>query len=171
MTYPEYLSKVKVLTAESAPSLPDIEKRGLYTFHVDHIVPVSWGYKLGIPPEKISSIENLQVISREANSIKGNKITPEGEAVLKAWKYKMKDIYARMAHIKECEHEGMRAYGRFRGSRGGENKPDMVKCLYLLGFPYPVAHNMVYNRTDETTDVLLRLINDLKGRGISIFVP
>ena len=39
---------------------------------IDHIFPVSYGYRLNIPPELMADVKNLQIMSRKENSIKSN---------------------------------------------------------------------------------------------------
>lgn len=49
----------------------DIDKNA---FHIDHIIPIIYGYKHGIPPEIIGNINNLRFISALENHKKSKKI-------------------------------------------------------------------------------------------------
>jgi len=52
-------------------------------YELDHIYPVSEGYKSGIPVEIISDIRNLQFIPKEDNIKKSNKVTDESSIFLR----------------------------------------------------------------------------------------
>jgi hypothetical protein len=52
-------------------------------YDLDHIYPVSEGYKRGIPEEVISDIRNLQFIPRIDNIKKSNKVTDESSIFLR----------------------------------------------------------------------------------------
>lgn len=54
---------------------------------LDHIVPISYGYKNNIPADLISSIENLQILSRIDNMLKSNRLTTKAKILLKKWGY------------------------------------------------------------------------------------
>ena len=71
-----YWYDVYKLTEQNAPLLKDIEKRG-NLYHIDHIIPIAFGYKYGIPSDIIGDINNLQIISLKDNFSKGNLITKE----------------------------------------------------------------------------------------------
>lgn len=83
-----YYSKCWELTEYNAPMLEGIEKRGFKKYDIDHIVPISYGYKNRIPAELIGSIENLRIISNKENLIKNNKITEDAIKILDIWKKK-----------------------------------------------------------------------------------
>lgn len=55
--------------------LENFDKRGWKNYHLDHIYPISMGYKEKIPPEKIGDIKNLRFIHFEENLKKGSTIT------------------------------------------------------------------------------------------------
>lgn len=80
--YKTYRRKVRYWT-EKQPihTLLNYEKRGKTgldnSYHLDHIIPVSKGYKMGIDPMKIADISNLQFIPAIDNLKKGNKIIDE----------------------------------------------------------------------------------------------
>lgn len=71
-----YWYDVYKLTEQNAPLLKGIEKRG-NLYHVDHIIPIAFGYKYGIPSDVIGDVNNLQIISLKDNFNKGNLITKE----------------------------------------------------------------------------------------------
>lgn len=53
----------------------------------DHIVPKAFGFKHGIPAERIGSAENLQLMERNRNIEKGQSLTHEGRCLLRRWGY------------------------------------------------------------------------------------
>jgi len=76
----KYYADVRKITAQNAP-----RKRLGHT--VDHIVPVSWGFKHDLPPERIGSAANLNVVPWTENVAKAAQITPEMIDLLRAWEY------------------------------------------------------------------------------------
>lgn len=83
-----YYASVWRHTELNSINLEGIEKRGFLKYDIDHIVPISYGYKNNIPPELIGSISNLRVISSKENVKKGDRLTKESEELLKRWNYK-----------------------------------------------------------------------------------
>lgn len=73
------------LTELNAKSMPDIHKRDFKSFHIDHIVPISFGFKYNINPHLISSIENLRIINADSNLDKGIKLTKDSIFILLKW--------------------------------------------------------------------------------------
>jgi len=73
-----YYSEVKRLTAEKT-----VERR--YGHTLDHVVPVSFGFKNEIPPKLIASRENLQLIPFQQNLAKSSRMTAEAIALLETW--------------------------------------------------------------------------------------
>ena len=68
-----YYKEVWIITnSQPLETLNGIEKRGYY-WHIDHIYPISLGFKNKIPPEKIGDISNLQILSRRDNFLKSAK--------------------------------------------------------------------------------------------------
>ena len=70
-TLPEkksYYMKVRSLT-EKQPlhTLKNFQHRGKFTYHVDHIVPIIYGYINNIPAEEIAHISNLRIITATEN--------------------------------------------------------------------------------------------------------
>ena len=63
--------------------LENSDKRGWKNYHIDHIYPISMGYKDKIPPEKIGNIKNLRFIHYTENLDKGSKITNESRNALR----------------------------------------------------------------------------------------
>jgi predicted transcriptional regulator len=63
--------------------LENSDKRGWKNYHIDHIYPISMGYKEKIPPEKIGNIKNLRFIHYTENLDKGSKITNESKSALR----------------------------------------------------------------------------------------
>ncbi len=79
-----YYAKVWEVT-EQQPLyiLENSDKRGWKNHHLDHIYPISMGYKEKIPPEKIGNIKNLRFIHHTENMDKGSKITNESRNALR----------------------------------------------------------------------------------------
>jgi predicted transcriptional regulator len=63
--------------------LQNSDKRGWKNHHLDHIYPISMGFKEKIPPEKIGNIKNLRFIHYTENLDKGSKITNESKSALR----------------------------------------------------------------------------------------
>ena len=63
--------------------LENSDKRGWKNYHIDHIYPISMGFKEKIPPEKIGNIKNLRFIHYTENLDKGSKITNESRNALR----------------------------------------------------------------------------------------
>ena len=63
--------------------LENSDKRGWKNHHLDHIYPISLGFKEKIPPEKIGNIKNLRFIPYEENLSKGSKVTNESKNALR----------------------------------------------------------------------------------------
>jgi hypothetical protein len=70
-----YYAKVWYIT-ESQPIhiLENFELRSYRGHHLDHIIPISYGYKNKISPEKMGDIKNLQFIPWDENYKKGAKV-------------------------------------------------------------------------------------------------
>lgn len=97
--YPKIKQKIKNITnlekklyyalvwevTESQPLyiLENFDKRGWKNYHLDHIYPISMGFKEKIPPEKIGNIKNLRFIHFTENIDKGSKITKDSKRALK----------------------------------------------------------------------------------------
>lgn len=59
----EYYKKVwDISNSQDIHTLPNHDKRGFHDHHLDHIFPISKGFKQGIPPETIGHIDNLRFI-------------------------------------------------------------------------------------------------------------
>ena len=63
--------------------LENSDKRGWKNYHLDHIYPISMGYKDKIPSEKMGNIKNLRFIHYTENLDKGSKITNESRNALR----------------------------------------------------------------------------------------
>ena len=50
-------------------------KRGVHTWHLDHITPIIYGFKNGWAPERLAVKENLQLLPAKTNLSKGRKRT------------------------------------------------------------------------------------------------
>lgn len=66
--------------------VPNNHLRGS-NYHLDHIIPLSYGFTYNIPSVIIGSLFNLQVITRGENGGKKDKITPKAEELLKQINY------------------------------------------------------------------------------------
>lgn len=72
-TYREYRRRVDVLTKrQQIQTLHNYELRGFRDHHLDHIVPVMWGWKHKLDPEVLAHILNLRFIPYRQNMNKGN---------------------------------------------------------------------------------------------------
>lgn len=63
--------------------LENFDKRGWKNHHLDHIYPISMGFKEKIPPEKVGNIKNLRFIPYTENLDKGFKVTTESMNALR----------------------------------------------------------------------------------------
>lgn len=80
-----YISQCWTITESNKHLLQDIELRCFRRYDIDHIVPISYGYKHNIPPSLIGSIDNLRIIPNKDNLKKGTRITDESIALLEKW--------------------------------------------------------------------------------------
>jgi 5-methylcytosine-specific restriction endonuclease McrA len=64
-----------------------IEKREWKKYELDHIVPISFGRKHNISPERLADLSNLQILTYERNRSKKNRVTPKAENLLREWGY------------------------------------------------------------------------------------
>lgn len=82
-----YYAKVWILTeGNDLTTLKNSSKRGFKRYHLDHIYPISAGFKNDIPPEVIGSIKNLQFIPARRNLKKRDTVTPESQKLMEAIK-------------------------------------------------------------------------------------
>ena len=72
------------LTEQNSVFVPKIELRGKGV-HLDHIVPISYGFENNINPHLIASTDNLQIIPAKDNLKKSCIITQQSINVLKIW--------------------------------------------------------------------------------------
>lgn len=71
LTEQTYLTHIKLINPENKPRTLAGEHGG---YHLDHIYPISKGFKNNIPPELIASIDNLRLIEWKDNVVKSNDI-------------------------------------------------------------------------------------------------
>ena len=67
-----YYFYVWELTESNSHLIPDMHLRGK-DFHIDHIIPISAGYKFGIPYTEIGDVNNLRILSKKDNFKKNYK--------------------------------------------------------------------------------------------------
>lgn len=68
----KYKAQVWKLTEQQPLHLlPNIEKRAFRGWHVDHVLSIMEGYRLGLPAETIAHISNLRMIPAKENMDKG----------------------------------------------------------------------------------------------------
>lgn len=84
-----YKTMVRIASHGMAQRMDGIELRQMRVIELDHIVPISLGYKLSIPISKMASLENLRLIPAIENTKKGGKLTPEGIELLIKWGYQI----------------------------------------------------------------------------------
>jgi hypothetical protein len=100
-TYQKYKNKVSNLTNRQDLSfLENYEKRGVFTrdnqevYHVDHVVSVSEGFRMNVPPEIIASPPNLRCIPASDNMEKNHRSDMSVDQLYEAyekWKKGMTD--------------------------------------------------------------------------------
>ena len=79
-----YYAKVWILTeANDLTKLKNHSKRGFRRYHLDHVYPISQGFKNDIPPEVIANIKNIKFIPAKKNLKKRDTITPDGLKIIK----------------------------------------------------------------------------------------
>lgn len=80
----QYEHRVRLMTKQYLSSIRWDNMEGI---HIDHILPVRWGYLFGVNVAYMSSPDNLQVMIARKNIIKKDTLTEEGIHLLKKWKY------------------------------------------------------------------------------------
>jgi hypothetical protein len=78
----DYYAEVWRLTEIAAPNIKNIHLRGAL-YHIDHKIPISFGFKNNIPAQIIGGIDNLRIITKRENFSKNYKLMPEYESILK----------------------------------------------------------------------------------------
>jgi hypothetical protein len=81
-----YYSLCLGITEQNAKYILEINKRQFRKYDIDHIVPISYGYKHNIPPHLIGSIENIHIISHLENTLKGRKLIHNAIVLIERWK-------------------------------------------------------------------------------------
>ncbi len=70
----EYYKKVWEITlTNDIDKLMNGNKRGFQDYHIDHIIPIIYGYKNNIPAEEIGHINNLRPLYWKDNLLKAAK--------------------------------------------------------------------------------------------------
>lgn len=95
ITYDEYLERFtdrelyykevrRITNQQPIETLENYDKRGQGSgnYHLDHIYPITMGFRRGIPAELIGDIKNLQFIPVEENLIKNSKVTEDAETTI-----------------------------------------------------------------------------------------
>lgn len=54
-------------------------QRGPKQYHIDHVIPISYGFKNNIPPEIIGHISNLRPLHWKQNFLKSAKLTQDAK--------------------------------------------------------------------------------------------
>ena len=80
-----YIELCWFYTDLNSVNIPGVEKRGFKGFHIDHIVPISYGFKCGILPSVIGSLENLRMLHHSENCLKGSRLTCDSYYLLSDW--------------------------------------------------------------------------------------
>lgn len=65
----EYYAKVWEITEKNAPNVENIHLRG-QDYHLDHRIPISYGFKNNLHPIIIGQLKNLRIITRKHNLTK-----------------------------------------------------------------------------------------------------
>lgn len=66
-----YKKHVWSLTEAISHHIPGIEHRGFKKDHIDHIISIWNGFRLGIEADKIADISNLRMLHYKLNLLKG----------------------------------------------------------------------------------------------------
>ena len=74
LTFKQYKRLVNKFTEKVKDSIEGIECRGWNSFHIDHKISISYGFKNGILPESIADITNLRMTDKKTNCDKGRGI-------------------------------------------------------------------------------------------------
>lgn len=82
-----YEAQVRRISELNKFRIPGVELRDFYIMHMDHIVPILYGFKNRIPVELMGSPANLQMLSARENMDKGHILTPKGIKLLEEWGY------------------------------------------------------------------------------------
>ena len=82
-----YKGSVRYYTRKVVEDVPnyDKSKHNFMDHHIDHKIPISYGFKNNIKPKNLGHVSNLQFISKEENDLKSS--TPLVDE-LNAWMYK-----------------------------------------------------------------------------------
>lgn len=83
----KYDAAVRAISEANKLRVPGAVLRRFTTMHMDHIVPVLYGFQAGIPPELMGSPANLQMLPAPANWKKGDRLTDQAVALLEEWGY------------------------------------------------------------------------------------
>lgn len=89
--YKDYSNRVHFLSKQSYEDHKDKinpqghlrVKAGVEGYHLDHIFPVAYGYKLNIPPEVLADWRNLQMLYWRDNIMKGTVLLEEAITAIK----------------------------------------------------------------------------------------
>lgn len=63
----------RLTDAQDLSAVPGIELREWRKYDLDHIISIHEGFKRGLPPQVIASLDNLRIIPHKENSEKGSK--------------------------------------------------------------------------------------------------
>lgn len=85
LEYCIYFLEVWQETEKNKVQVSNIELRGV-AYHLDHIVPIHYGYVNKICHTLIGSKENLQMLTALQNLSKGRNLTEPAKELLKLWK-------------------------------------------------------------------------------------
>lgn len=85
LTFKQYQRKVNSLTEKAKNNIEGIGNRGWDTYHIDHKISISYGFKNKIDPIKIADISNLRMLDKKTNCDKGTAvfIDEENEWIIK----------------------------------------------------------------------------------------
>lgn len=81
----KYYAAVWKLSNENAKYVKGVEKRKWLEYDLEHIVPVSYGFKNQIDIGLIASLDNLRMMEHDANMLKRDRLTEDSIALLKKW--------------------------------------------------------------------------------------
>lgn len=125
-----YYFKVWKETELNSINLKEIHKRGK-DYHIDHIIPISFGFNYGINPLLISSIDNIRIISKKENFNKNLQLTNDSKNILKKFGLNYNDLVKKEYNKIYAEKSEKQIVIKFKQEITIENKHRL--SIYPIG--------------------------------------